>query len=291
LFNLPRFRPLSLPLALLAPVAFASPTLASAQDNHLTDQPSIYDGDHIVVGAGPAYVPSYEGSDNQIITGSPLIRGSVSGLDFQLMGTSFSVDLIPDAEDATVRMLLGPQVRVNLDRTRRITDPVVARLGKKDIAVEAGGFAGLAFGGLTNPYDELTARVEFIHDVSGEHGGSLLTPSLSFSTPLSPALFTFVSIEATHASGDYMDSFFSVSPTGALASGLPVYAARSGWKNWAISSGVNYDLSGDLRDGGFGLFAGASYSRLLNSAAASPIVSARGDRDQWYATAGVTYAF
>jgi outer membrane scaffolding protein for murein synthesis (MipA/OmpV family) len=133
--------------------------------------------------------------------------------------------------------------------------------------------------------------VEYVHDVTGEHGGSLLTPSLSFSTPLSPAVFAFVGIEATRASGDYMDSYYSISSAGALASGLPVYAARGGWKNWAISSGVSYDLSGDLRDGGLGLFAGASYSRLLNSAAESPIVSIRGDRDQWYGAVGVTYAF
>lgn len=291
MFTLPRISRQSLSFALLVPAVLVCPAMASAQDNSIAAQPSIYDGDHIVVGIGPAYVPSYEGSDNQIITGSPLIRGSVSGLDFQLMGTSFSMDVIPDADDAAVKLLLGPQLRVNLDRTRRISDPVVASLGKKDIAVEAGGFAGLAFGGLTNPYDQLTARVEYVHDVTGEHGGSLLTPSLSFSTPLSPAVFTFVSIEATRASADYMDSYYSVTSAGAVASGLPVYAARGGWKNWAISGGVNYDLSGDLRDGGLGLFAGASYSRMLNSAAESPIVSIRGDRDQWYGAVGVTYAF
>jgi outer membrane protein len=76
-----------------------------------------------------------------------------------------------------------------------------------------------------------------------------------------------------------------------LASGLPTYAATGGWKNYAISTGLNYDLSGDLRDGGLGLFVGASYSHLLGDAVDSPIVSLRGDRDQWFAAAGFTYVF
>ena len=104
-------------------------------------------------------------------------------------------------------------------------------------------------------------------------------------------VYAFVSFEATHASGNYNDSYFSVTPAGALASGLPTYAATDGWKNWATTVGVNYDLSGDLRDGGLGLFVGGSYSRLLNDAADSPIVRLRGDRDQWFAAAGLTYAF
>lgn len=274
----------------------AAPFPALAQDSGTVDdraaeEATIFDGDFFIVGAGGAYLPSYEGSDDYLFTAMPLLQGSYGGIDFESRGPGISADIIPNPNDSNVNLLLGPSVRVNFDRTRRIKDPVVRLLGERDVAIEVGGFAGLGLSGVLNPYDTLTARVDVVTDVSNEHDGTLITPSLAYSTPLSTALFAFVSVEATHASDEYMDSFFSVTPTGALASGLPVYGATGGWKNASASLGVNYDLSGDLRDGGLGLFAGGSYSRLLEDAARSPIVRIRGDRDQWFAAAGVTYAF
>ena len=282
---------LAIALGAVAAPAFAqsgSPAAAAPA----IEQPTIFDGDYLLIGGGPAYVPSYEGSDDYLITGNPVLRGSLGGINFELAGPTFSADVFPNPDDAAVNLMFGPTVRVNLDRTRRIKDPVVAALGEKDVAVEVGGFAGIAINGVTNPYDTLTARVDIITDVTGEHDGTLVTPSIGFSTPLSTALFSFVTVEATHASDNYMDSFFSVTHAGTLASGLPTFdAGGAGWKNYAVTAGLTYDLSGDLRNGGLGLFVGGSYARLLNDAADSPIVSLRGGRDQWFASAGVTYAF
>ncbi len=264
---------------------------AGAAADSAASEPTIFDGDFAVIGVGGGYLPSYEGSDNYVITLAPLVQGSLGGFNFETRGTALSVDVIPNPNDSNVNLLLGPVARVNFDRTRRIKDPVVRALGEKDVAIEVGGFVGLGLSGVLNPYDTLTARVDVITDVSDEHDGTLITPSLGYSTPLSTALFAFVSFEATYASDEYMDSFFSVTPAGTLASGLPTFAAEGGWKNASASLGLNYDLSGDLRDGGLGLFVGGSYSRLLEDAADSPIVSIRGDRDQWFAAAGVTFAF
>ena len=275
-------------------VAAPFPALAQSSgsvEDRAAAEPTIFDGDYAVIGIGGAYLPSYEGSDNYLITAAPLVQGSLGGLDFETRGTQFSVDVIPNPNDSSINLLFGPSVRVNLDRTRRIKDPVVRALGERDTAIEAGGFAGVGFSGVLNPYDRLTARVDVLTDVSNKHDGTTITPSLGYSTPLSTALFAFVSVEATHASDSYMDSYFSVTPAGTVASGLPTFEAEGGWKNAAASLGLNYDLSGDLRDGGLGLFVGGSYSRLLNDAADSPIVSIRGDRDQWFAAAGVTFAF
>lgn len=280
---------------LLTLLLTAAPFPALAQDAEATidDQatPTVFDGDHLIIGIGGAYLPSYEGSDDYLFTAAPLLRGSWGGLDFESRGTGLAVDVIPNPNDSSVNLLLGPALRLNLDRTSRIKDPVVRALGEKDLAVEAGGFAGIAFDGVLNPYDTVTARVDVLTDVSGEHDGTTITPSIGYATPLSTAIYAFVSLEATHASGNYTDSYFGVTPAGALASGLPAYTATGGWKNWATTIGLNYDLSGDMRDGGLGLFVGGSYSRLLNDAADSPIVRLRGDRDQWFAAAGLTYAF
>jgi outer membrane protein len=51
------------------------------------------------------------------------------------------------------------------------------------------------------------------------------------------------------------------------------------------------DLSGDVRDGGWGLYSFVSYSRLINDAKRSPITSLRGDAGQWFAAGGISYTF
>ena len=277
---------------LTAALFIAAPLPAFAQvtaDTGVAEEPTIFDGDYAVIGIGAGYLPSYEGSDDYLITAAPLLQGSLGGLDFESRGTGLTIDVIPS--EGSFNLLLGPAVRLNLDRTSRIKDPVVRLLGERDLAIEVGGFAGVAFDGVLNPYDTVTARVDVLTDVSNEHDGTTITPSFGYSTPLSTAIFAFASVEATYADDSYTDAFFSVTPAGTLASGLPNYSANGGWKNVAATVGLNYDLSGDLRDGGLGLFIGGSYSHLLNDAKDSPIVALRGDRDQWFGAAGLTYAF
>ena len=278
-------------LLLAAPLPAFAQDRSSASDLP-SDQGEVFtDGDYLILGVGAGYMPSYEGSDNYIITGAPVIRGSYHGFDFESRGTAVAVDVLPNPNDAAFNLLLGPELRINFDRTNRINDTAVRALGERDVAIEAGGFAGFAYSGLLNPYDSVTARVDVLTDVSSQHDGTLVIPSLAYSTPLSQAIFAFVSVDGTWADDNYTDAFFSVTPAGALASGLPVYTAQGGWKDVSINFGANYDLSGDLRDGGLGVFVGASYSRILEDAADSPIVRLRGDRDQWFVAGGVTYGF
>ena len=71
----------------------------------------------------------------------------------------------------------------------------------------------------------------------------------------------------------------------------PVYEAGSGWKSYGASLLGGVDLSGDARDGGWGMFGLVSYSRLTGDAKRSPVTSIRGDADQWFLAAGVSYTF
>jgi MipA family protein len=279
-------------MALAAAPAYAQERESAGDRVATGDQSRVFtDGDYAIVGIGIGYMPSYEGSDNYIITGAPLIVGSYHGFDFESRGTALSVDLLPNSNDSALNLKFGPEVRLNLDRTSRINDTTVRALGERDVAVEAGGFVGLSYAGLLNPYDSVTARVGVLTDITSQHDGTLVTPSLTYSSPLSQAVLAFVSIDGTWIDDNYASSFFGVTPAGTLASGLPTFAPGSGWKDVSVNLGANYDLSGDLRDGGLGVFAGASYNRLLEDAARSPIVRLRGDRDQWFLAAGVTYGF
>ena len=283
---------------LASAVLLASPALAqSTTDSRVPSVPaapaggSILDRDNVTVGLGAAVLPSYEGSDSSVVTVAPLLRGSVKGFNFSAQGPGVSVDLLRESRGAKLDLQAGPVLSLNLDRTSRINDPVVERLGDIGVAVQGGGFVGVAVNGLLNPFDTAGVRVDVVTDLGSVHDGTLVTPSINYATPLSTALYATVSVAATRASGNYMDRYFSVTPAGALASGLPAFRADGGWKNVGGSLAVLYDLSGDLRDGGIGLFATGGYSRLQESARRSPIVTLRGDPDQLFAAAGVSYTF
>src|SRR5215218_10324099 len=125
--------------AILAlPLLAAAPALA--QDGEDQGRPD--DRNSLTIGLGGAYVPSYEGSDDYILTPIGLVFGKVAGFGFATRGTALYVDLIPDKADAPVSFDFGPLANVRLDRTNRIKDPRVRALGEFDIAIELGAWAG-----------------------------------------------------------------------------------------------------------------------------------------------------
>jgi MipA family protein len=274
----------------------AMPSYAQAQDAEAakTDAADrgVFAGDWLTVGVGGGYAPSYEGSDNYVLFPAPLAQGSIGGFEFGARGPGLYVDLIPDANStSSVKFLAGPLVRVRLDRHTKIKDPVVRALGKVDVAVELGATAGVSFSKVLNPYDTLLISSDIQWDVAGAHDGRLISPAISYSTPLSPAIFTNLTLSATHVDGNYADTYFSIDALGSAASGLPVFDAGGGWKNVGASLLGGVDLSGDVRDGGWGAFGLVSYSRLTGDAKRSPVTSIRGDADQWFFAAGVSYTF
>ena len=117
--------------------------------------------------------------------------------------------------------------------------------------------------------------------------------TIAYFTALDRGSGVGVSLGATWVDGAYARYYYSITPEGSAATGgqLPVYAARSGVKDWGATLYYGVDLDGDFRNGGFGIAAALGYERLLNSAAETPIVSLRGDRDQFLALVGVGYTF
>src|SRR3546814_12689878 len=68
------------------------------------------------------------------------------------------------------------------------------------------------------------------------------------------------------------------------ASGLPVYTASSGWKNYTIGTIATYALTGDLLHG-VKIVAAGTYRRMLGDSGDSPVVLIAGDREQWLGAA------
>lgn len=277
-------------VCLAAPVtAQSAPTMLQRTE---TPDRGVFEGDWMTFGLGVGHAPSYEGSDDFVLFPAPIAQGSVSGFEFGVRGPGLYVDLVRDTSSGSdVKFVAGPLFRVRFDRNTSIKDPVVALLGKREVAVEVGATAGVSFVKVLNPYDQLTITVDGQWDVAGAHGGRLISPGVTYSTPLSRALFASINLSAIHADSDYADTYYSIDTAGSTASGLPVYQAGSGWKSYGASLLGGYDLSGNALDGGLSIFGFTSYSKLTGDARHSPVTSIRGDADQWFVAGGVSYTF
>ena len=87
----------------------------------------------------------------------------------------------------------------------------------------------------------------------------------------------------------YGEAYFSVSPTESARSGLPIYTAGGGFKNWGVGAVAMRSLTGDLT-GGLQLVGGVVYRRLSGDYADSPITRV-GSANQWIGALGLAYSF
>ena len=282
-----------LALAAASSAAFAVP--AAAQEAGTAARPTAadLDRDTVTIGIGAGYIPDYDGSNDYRLTPLPGAIGSIKGFNFTVLGNRASVDLIPDKSGPGIDLQLGPIAVINFDRSdhKSIDDARVAALPERSTAIELGGYVGIGKTGvITSDYDRLSLSVSYRHDISGVNHSGVWQPSVSYMTPLSmkAAVALFGSIQ--HVGHGYNQTYFGITPDDSIASGLPAYSAHGGWKDYSLGGAFVYSLTGDLLHG-MKLVAGANYTRLLNSAADSPIVRTAGSRSQWLGAVGLAYTF
>ncbi|WP_267381859.1 MULTISPECIES: MipA/OmpV family protein [unclassified Sphingomonas] len=275
-----------------ASAALLAPAAAMAQDSSAGGGQAIdLNANRVTVGAGVATVPSYDGSRHNEITGIVQAQGVYDGYAFAVAGTQFSLDLIRNAPGPVWDFQLGPVVSLNFNRVSRIDDARVEALGKKKLAVELGGFVGIGKTGvITSPYDKLSVNVTYVHDVTNIYDSYVVTPTINYGTPLSTKAYVALSGSANYAGRGYAQSYFGVDAFGSARSGLPVFNANKGWKNYNLTALGNYSITGTLLHG-LSVVGGVSYSHLMNDFAASPLVSIEGSRNNWYGALGLAYTF
>lgn len=250
----------------------------------------------LTIGVGAAVAPSYEGSDDYRVIPVPQMRGKVKDFAFWTRGPGIYFDAIPNTNPDGIDFELGPVVNVRFDRSSRkaIRDDAVRALGKRDVAVEVGGFVGIAKTGvLTSAYDNLSARVAVTKDVAGAHESYVIMPAIEYVMPLSTTAFVGLGVSADYVGKKYGRYYYDIDAAGAAASGLPAYSDAgdgSGFKRVGVSLAGGKSLSGDIRKG-WALFALASYARMLGDYGDSPVVDIAGSKNQWMGAVGVGYTF
>lgn len=280
---------------LAASLATLTAAPAFAQDG--SSSPGIsqadLDRDSVTIGVGGAYIPDYDGSNDYRLTPLPAAIGSVKGFNFSVLGNRASVDLIPNKPGPGIDLQFGPIAVLNLNRTdhKSIDDDRVAALPERKTAIELGGYAGIGKTGvITSDYDRLSLSVSYRHDISGVSHSGVWQPSISYLTPLSTKAAVTLFGSMQHVGRGYNQTYFGITPNDAIASGLPAYSAHAGWKDYSIGGAFVYSLTGNLLHG-VKIVAGANYTRLLGSAADSPVVRIAGSSSQWLGAVGLAYTF
>ncbi|MXO47414.1 MipA/OmpV family protein [Erythrobacter vulgaris] len=287
--------------AAAATLACALSVPAMAQQTDVEDPlPSgppdtVFDGDFVSVGVGVGYNASYSGSDDYNVNILPIVQGSIGGIDINPRPAGLAIDLVPDADEG-ISFSAGPMIRLRSDRNDAddINDDVVAAYGELDRAVELGGSVGIKFPQLLNPFDSLSLSLDATWDVAGAHDGRVLSPSVTYFTPLSRATAASLSLSTSLIDDNFADYYYSVPPTNALlpdGEELPGFQAEGGVQSYGINLLLAHDLSGDVADGGLSVIGIGGWSKLVGDAADTPFTSIRGDDDQYFVALGVGYTF
>jgi MipA family protein len=95
--------------------------------------------------------------------------------------------------------------------------------------------------------------------------------------PLTEEVRSSLEASATWASSDYMETFFGISPRQPARSGLDEFEADAGFKDVAVTLGLDYMVTESI-----GFSGRAQYKRLFGDAAGSPIVDDEGTAEQFF---------
>lgn len=263
-------------LIIMASIAGATMGAASAyaaDKDYITSTQDAKGGKwSVVVGGGGAYAPDYEGSDDYEFEPFPFV--SIVYDDFIFInGPSLGISLVNiDGLKA------GPLARYSFGRDED-DNHALDGLGNVDDAIEIGGFANYQLG-------IWSAGLTVVQDVGGGHEGLVAEATTGVSVPLTEELTSSLEASATWASADYMETYFGVSSEQSAKSGLPQFDAGAGFKDVAVTLGLDYMVTESI-----GISGRAQYKRLLGDAADSPIVDDEGSADQLFGGLFLTYRF
>ena len=247
---------------------------------------TVFDDTWVSVGVGAIYSPSYDGSDDYVVSAIPIIQGKVGGVRISPRPGGAALDFVDDDSEGA-RISAGVAAKLNRNRASQVEDEVVLSYGELDTAFEVGPSIGISFPGVLNPYDSVSLNIVTLWDVAGAHDGMTVNPGVTYFTPVSRGAAISLSVSGTYVDDDYADYYYSVPAGGAL----PAFQADGGWDSVGANLLVGVDLDGNLANGGLSLIALGGYSRQLGDSKDTPFTAIRGDADQWMGAIGIGYTF
>ena len=225
------------------------------------------------VGLGAGVAPDYEGSDDYEAVPIPLARADYGAYFVEFSGSTLRANVLTNPIFSA-----GPVINIRGERDD-VDEDAVDDLDNVDTAVELGGFVEVFYQGWLG-------NLTITQDVADGHDGLLVGLSSGFLLPLSSQMALTTIVSSTYASGNYMDSYFSIDADNSVASGLDEFDADKGFKDIGLALELAYEVSSS-----WGVTGTASYQRLLGDAEDSPVVDDVGDEDQFFGGLVVSYSF
>lgn len=268
-------------------MALSAPAMAEGADDPLPAGEKSANHDTVTIGIGAAVIPRYDGSRFYLVTPIAGARGKVSGINFSLIAVNFAADVIPSNAPTGGKFVFGPMAHLTLNRSS-LRQSRISLLGDIKPALEVGLHAGYQQTGvITSQYDVLTFDVAVSHDVTGIHDSVVVTPQITYATPLSKRMLVALNVAADYVGSGYAQTYYGVTPAQSAISGFPAYNIGAGFNNVSAGFLAGYSLSGDLRRG-FAVFAAGNYSRFLPETRHSPLVHTD---EQMVGALGIAYTF
>ena len=200
---------------------------------------TVFDDTWVSVGVGAIYSPSYDGSDDYVVSAIPIIQGKVGGVRISPRPGGAALDFVDDDSEGA-RISAGVAAKLNRNRASQVEDEVVLSYGELDTAFEVGPSIGISFPGVLNPYDSVSFNIDTLWDVAGAHDGMTVNPGVTYFTPVSRGAAISLSVSGTYVDDDYADYYYSVPAGGAL----PAFQADGGWDSVGANLLVGVDLDG-----------------------------------------------
>ncbi len=228
--------------------------------------------------------PDYEGSNDHEANPGLISRYTwQSGRYVGFGGTPepgrairLEANLMPESRSKTWKV--GPLIQYRLGRDG-VEDSQVDKMEDIDDAVELGFFVGEERGAM---YLGLT----FVADISNEHEGYQVALEGKYKKAITPRFGLIFAADVTYANSDYMETYFGVTSSDAVKSGLSIYTPDGAVKDVGLSMTAIYQPGAN-----WGLIGFLKYNLLLGDAEDSPLVSDEGEKHQATAGLGITYSY
>jgi len=207
--------------------------------------------DHIVLGAGVAATPAYQGADDYRLTPFPVIDIK-KGWFFANLRDGIGIEPI----DTDVVTVGAGAIFIQGYRKRDVPvgiDKLSSGVGLRLFAtIRAAGFV---------------ATLGATKGISGGTEGMVADASLSYPIEITSRFKLTPTIGASWASRKHNDGYFGVTDSESLASGLPRFTAASGFKDASVSLTASYRLTD-----GITVSATGGATSLLGTVNDSPLV-------------------
>lgn len=219
----------------------------------------------VTVGGGLKTEPGWDGSKSYLVSPFPIV------------GLRFLRSPLSGEPTSDTGFGIAPSFRFSSKRSFAPTSPLA---GLPDVATSFEA-------GLTVDYTDrnwrafVTARQGF----GGHHGqvfelgvDGILHPTAALTLEAGPRI--------SFATADYMRTYYGVSAASSLATGIAAYDPGAGYRGAGLAARATYDI-----DRNWFVRGDASWTRLSDKVADSPIMRAEGARNQFSVGLGVGYRF